>query len=636
MSETEEKVIKMCAEKDNGSKAIKKVVNNVENYIEKRGGNAIQLNTEKTVTKMRAAFLKSKIWPANTTINVAFVKSGFHYDKIPRTETVVLKKKVDRNGVQLKLDPLQEEVDDMSVRDAIIYTIMKRFNDVVYPEYKPASVTIDPSYVPMPLINLKFNFFDPTDPSRKKLFNPNLADIKIDFDPKGGAWSLLGTDSLSEKKDVATMNFGWFDVPTTLHEFCHALGMVHEHSNPNGKPINWAVCHVTKWANSTQGWDADTIKENIIEKYKVDQINGSEFDPQSIMLYFFPGTIVCKEDANTKAPDITVGDVKSCFTGCAIVNKELTACNIELDKCERPGQGTAQNLRFSPWDVLYLNNIYPPETQSLSNEQVTVKFFNDNYGEQITSEELSRQLKMTKERENPAEEYEHEEQEKFENEMINEMFEEINKEKYEKEKYENEKYENEIREKYYGFDFIINKNIILFFVIATLCFMIFGKLSLADAMINALKILFFIILLYIIFWFIILIVGFFVFFQTSGTTYGTTSGTTTKTPEPILDDIKTYLTLKNNGNGTNYTLTGTYHGKPITLVDKNFTYYSNLQYVYKVNEVSEFTFTNPISNHDNTVHLKITKVNLNFNSSNLDYTFNAILLSPPTEMIGVF
>jgi hypothetical protein len=453
MSETEEKVIKMCAEKDNGSKAIKKVVNKVENYIEKRGGNTIKkkgVNTQKAGKKMRAAFLKSKIWPANTTINVGFVKSSkFHYDKIPRTETAVLKKKVDRNGVQLKLDPLQEEVDGMSVRDAIIYTIMKRFNDVVYPEYKPASVTIDPAYVPMPLVNLKFNFFDPTDPSRKTLFNSNLADIRIDFDPEGGAWSLLGTDSLSEKKEEPTMNFGWFDVPTTLHEFCHALGMVHEHSNPNGKPINWAVCHVTKYMNDTQGWDAETIKENVIEKYKVDQINGSEFDPQSIMLYFFPGTIVCKDDADAKVPDITVGDVQNCFTGCRMVKEELTACNIELDKCARPGKGTAQNLRFSPWDVLYLNNIYPPETQSLSNEQVTVKFFNDNFGEQITSEELTRQLQLTKEREKPAEEYDGEEQEKFETEMINEMFEELNKEKYEKIK---ENYESEIEnyETFYG------------------------------------------------------------------------------------------------------------------------------------------------------------------------------------------
>jgi len=389
-----EKLIKMCAERDNGHKVIKKVT---EKVSKKKGGDV----SKKTSKKMRAAFLKSKIWSANTTINVGFLNS-FDPEQIPRTETAVLKKKVDRNGVALKLDPLQEEVDGMPIVSAIIYTICKRFNDVVHPEHKPSSVTIDPSYVPKPLINLKFNFFDPND--KTKLFNPNLADIRIDFDPDGGAWSLLGTDCLSADKKECTMNFGWFDVPTTLHEFCHAVSMVHEHSNPNGKPINWAVCHVTSWANSTQGWDASTIKENIIEKYKVDQINGSEFDPLSIMLYFFPGTVVCKDNPDGSVPDITIGDVQSCFgDDCPSRNK---ACKDETRPCDRPGQGTTQNLRFSPFDVLYLNNIYIPETQKETPENFTVNFFQDIYSEQIKPEELTKQLQLTKEREKKTEKYE--------------------------------------------------------------------------------------------------------------------------------------------------------------------------------------------------------------------------------------
>lgn len=385
MVKDEPKNVKMCAERIKGNKVVKKVSNKT---------NA----TSKTSKKMRAAFLKSKVWPANTTINIGFLNT-FDPDDIARTSTATLKKKVDRNGVALKLDPLQEEVEDMSVQNAIIYTILKRFNDVVYPEYKPKSVVIDPNHKPEPLINIKLNFFDPTDPSRKKLFNPNLADIRIDFDPEGGAWSLLGTDCLTEDKQNATMNFGWFDIPTTCHEMCHALGMVHEHSNPAGKPINWSVCHVTQWANSTQGWDAVTIKENIIEKYKADQINGSEFDPLSIMLYFFPGSVVCKDNPDGTVPDVSVSDVEKCFKGCKVNKGGLTACNKDLDDCPRPGNGTAQNLRFSPFDILYLNNTYPSDSSSLSPEQLTVKFYNDNYGEQVNIDSLSNQLKLTKERE---------------------------------------------------------------------------------------------------------------------------------------------------------------------------------------------------------------------------------------------
>ena len=379
------KQARICAEHDKHHKAVQKV--------------AAKANLDPKAKKhMRAAFLKSKIWPANTTINVGFLNTNSPED-VPRTATAVLQKKVNNNGVALKLDPIQLEVDSMPVVNAIIYLVSKRFNDIIYPNYKPDSVTIDPNYVPTPLINIKFNFFDPSDPTNKTLFNPNLADIRIDFDPTGGAWSLLGTDCLTEPKTNQTMNFGWFDAPTTLHEFCHSLGMVHEHSNPNGKPIAWSTCHLTQWANSTQGWDAATINDNIIQKYKVDQINGSDFDPQSIMLYFFPGTVVCKLPDGTDAPNIDLPDVQKCFEGCGTNSSGAIACNANVDKCTRPGNGTSQNLRFSPLDVVYLNNIYPSNTSALSPEQLTVKFFNDVYGEQIDAAALTAQLNKTATRE---------------------------------------------------------------------------------------------------------------------------------------------------------------------------------------------------------------------------------------------
>ena len=164
MSENgDEQIVKMCAEKNTGKKAVQKVINNLENYVspsEKMGGSGGSGVTKKTITKVRAAFLKSKIWPANTTINVGFL-TLHSYKKIPRTSNAILRKKVDRDGVQLKMDPIQEEVEDMSIIDAIIYTVMKRYNDIIYPEYKPTSVTIDPEYKPIPLVNIKFNFFDP-------------------------------------------------------------------------------------------------------------------------------------------------------------------------------------------------------------------------------------------------------------------------------------------------------------------------------------------------------------------------------------------------------------------------------------------------------------------------------------------
>ena len=67
------------------------------------------------------------------------------------------------------------------------------------------------------------------------------ADITISFKDKT-SWSLIGTDS---KTTVPSMNLGWLTINTSdeeyrrvvLHEFGHALGLVHEHQNPNNNTI---------------------------------------------------------------------------------------------------------------------------------------------------------------------------------------------------------------------------------------------------------------------------------------------------------------------------------------------------------------------------------------------------------------
>ena len=381
---SEEKPIKMCSDRINLSEA-----KNLEKLHNKTEG-----KSESTQKKLQAAFYKSKVWPKGSTINIGFLQNP--PENLLRTNTREMEMKVDDNGVALKLDPLQKQVDNMPVKDAIIYIVSKRFNDVIHPNYKPKSVSIDPNHVPNPLINIKFNFFDLDD--KNKLFNPNNADIRISFDPTDGCWSSLGKDCLTDEKNKPTMNFGWFDVPTTLHEFCHALGMIHEHSNPNGVPINWATCNVARWAVRTQCWDPLTIKDNIINKYKVDQINGSEFDPKSIMLYFFDGSLVCKE-GNT---DESLESIEKCFEGCNLLSakrcdnpRRKKGCN-NLDKCVFPGKGTQQNLRFSKFDVLYLNNTYPTK---LTPEEMTVNYFRDEFSETISSSDLTEQLEKTIERE---------------------------------------------------------------------------------------------------------------------------------------------------------------------------------------------------------------------------------------------
>lgn len=136
------------------------------------------------------------------------------------------------------------------------------------------------------LANLRFVFRRDT----------NDTPIRISFQHRG-SWSLLGRDCLSEKdRKKATMNFGWLSEDSTeeelrgvvLHEFGHALGLVHEHQSPAGG-IRWNREVVyADLSGPPNNWDKETIDFNMFEPYSRRESNFTEMDPASIMMYPFP------------------------------------------------------------------------------------------------------------------------------------------------------------------------------------------------------------------------------------------------------------------------------------------------------------------------------------------------------------
>lgn len=150
--------------------------------------------------------------------------------------------------------------------------------------------------------NLHFDFNDDPD-----------ADIRITFNKDLGAWSYIGVDAASIPKDSATMNLGFTEGGTVAHEFGHAIGLHHEHQNPAGG-IEWNEDVVIESLSGPPNrWSEKKIRHNVLNKYRVDQVKGTEFDPDSIMLYFFPDSWV-KNGTGTRAND-TLSATDKAFIG---------------------------------------------------------------------------------------------------------------------------------------------------------------------------------------------------------------------------------------------------------------------------------------------------------------------------------
>jgi serralysin len=127
----------------------------------------------------------------------------------------------------------------------------------------------------------------------------NVADIRISF-AYSGSWSVIGTSCKNVPKNQPTMNFGWLTPGVTdaeaqrviLHEFGHALSLIHEHQNPDPtNAIKWnkpAVYH--DLSGPPNNWNKATIDHNMFETYPQNTIDGTTLDTTSIMMYPLPAS----------------------------------------------------------------------------------------------------------------------------------------------------------------------------------------------------------------------------------------------------------------------------------------------------------------------------------------------------------
>lgn len=243
-----------------------------------------QASSEDHYHRLRAAFFTKKLWPKGSTISISFDSTT---QSASWTPIDVMEARREPDGSSAKLDPIEYKIRKLSLIEGVKTVVKERIQ---------------------PICGLNLTFVE------------SDGHVRIGFDEDKGSWSLVGTDCLQSKNN--TMNFAWLDAATIMHEFGHLLGMIHEHQNPRGNTIDWNVQAVDEWAKQTQGWDKETTYKNIIQKYNISQINGSSYDPKSIMLYYFPAKLTLNH------------------------------------------HGTQMNLRLSQTDIEYISKMYPGGTVS--------------------------------------------------------------------------------------------------------------------------------------------------------------------------------------------------------------------------------------------------------------------------------
>lgn len=196
------------------------------------------------------------------------------------------------------------------------------------------------------------------------------AQIRISFALPNQAWSTVGTDALKVPSPEPTMNLGWLDDDVqydaepykntgqvVLHEFGHAMGMVHEHQNPKGEPIVWNKDVIYQTLQQTNGWDKETTDHNMFKKYgdaekckaattqqeKDDYcvgelVNGSEYDVTSIMHYFYPANWILEGPTeipvNTKFSEKDKEWLKKFYGKPVVEEEENEEEDVETDEEE--------------------------------------------------------------------------------------------------------------------------------------------------------------------------------------------------------------------------------------------------------------------------------------------------------------
>ncbi len=139
---------------------------------------------------------------------------------------------------------------------------------------------------------------------------------------------------------------------TTLHEFGHALGLLHEQSYPGG--VKWnksdeAYAYYLK----TQGWDKAKVDAQVFKVSDVFYTNSTTYDPKSIMQYSIEAWQTTDGFAVPRNDELSAGD-KSLIAALypkdkAVSDKEVSRVSVtNLNKIDVYNNSVKQGISIYP------------------------------------------------------------------------------------------------------------------------------------------------------------------------------------------------------------------------------------------------------------------------------------------------
>ena len=194
--------------------------------------------------------------------------------------------------------------------------------------------------------NIRFEFdVPPSEP----------AEIRITFIATGNN-SCIGKDALQIKDQrEATMRLASVADGkgeeiirrTVLHEFGHALGLVHEHQSP-AAGINWNMPEVYRYHRERLRlpWSEKKIRDNLMSVFPSTKVTATPFDPESIMLYTIYSTWTKDGFSTRRSTQLSLTDIQAIgqhyrFPSHGLETGEFNTTSVRAWDDPRPSTRTA-------------------------------------------------------------------------------------------------------------------------------------------------------------------------------------------------------------------------------------------------------------------------------------------------------